>query len=428
LHVEFAATPENSSSDLMLIVEREAVSLQILCSVADRIGCDRIEAESPESLRDVLSVRRPTIAVVAIDQIEADGLKVMELLVQHGARPLTLLIGSVNARVLASARRTAERHGLNIVGVCMRPLDANQIENILSVHLTALPPMAKQELENAMAEHEWLLQYAPKVAIAPDSLAVRGVQALVRWQHPRRGLLFPRHFMRAVAEHGLMLRLTDFIMTEAIRQAGHWHARGLSLQLAINLNPGLVTDRGFPERLASLLRDHDLPARQLVLDISATPATNDRNLILDVFTRLRILGVGLSLDNFGTGLSPLTELYRLPFSEITVDRSLLADVPREYDAQVIVRAIANLARSLELTIGAEGVETRDMLEFVRAAGFDSAQGRLFGGSMSGAEVVNLVVDWPRSAPAATGTWRALRTEPAVEAGFPRRLQSPKVGS
>jgi EAL domain-containing protein (putative c-di-GMP-specific phosphodiesterase class I) len=409
----------------MLIVDRDAASLQVLCRIADRIGCDRIEAESPESLRDVLTVRRPTIAVVAIDQIEAAGLEVLELLVQHGARPLTLLIGSVNRRVLASATRTAERHGLTIIGVSPRPLDANRVENILSAHVTALPSMAKQELENAMAEHELLLQYEPKVAISPDSLKVQGVEALVRWQHPQRGLLFPRHFLRAVEQHGLMLGLTDLVMTEAVRQAGQWHARGLSLQMVVNLSPRLVKDRAFPERLASLLRENDLPAQQIVLDITETPSTNDRNLILDVFTRLRIVGIGLSLGNFGTGLSSLTELYRLPFSEIRIDRSLLADVPRERDAQLIVRAIATLAHTLELTVSAEGVETRDMLEFLRAAGFDSAQGPLFGGSLSGAEVEQLVIGWPRSAPAATGTWRALRTAPAEGAGFPRGLRSSK---
>jgi EAL domain-containing protein (putative c-di-GMP-specific phosphodiesterase class I) len=414
--------------DLMLIVDRDVASLQILCRIADRIGCDRIEAESPESLRDVLPVRRPTIAVVAIDQIEADGLQILELLVQHGARPFTLLIGAVDRRVLASATRAAERHGLTVIGASARPLDANQIENILSAHVAAQPPIAKQELENAMAEHEMLLQYEPKVAVGPDSLKVQGVQALVRWQHPQRGLLFPRHFLRAVEEHDLMLTLTDFVLTEAVRQAGQWRARDLSLQMAVKLSPRLIRDRAFPERLASLLHDHDLPAQQIVFDITEAPSKNVRNLILDVFTRLRILGVGLSLDNFGTGFSSLIDLYRLPFSEIKVDRSLLVDVTRDQDAKVIVRAIASLARTLGLTISAEGVETRDMLEFVRAVGFDSAQGPLFGSAMSGAEVAQLVIGWPRSAPAATGTSCALRTQPAEEAEIPRRLQSPKLRS
>jgi EAL domain-containing protein (putative c-di-GMP-specific phosphodiesterase class I) len=293
-------------------------------------------------------------------------------------------------------------------------------------HLTALPPIAKQELERALIEHELILQYEPKVAISSESLKIQGVEALVRWRHPRRGLLLPKHFLRAMEDHGLMMGLTDFVMTEAVRQATQWRVRGLSLEMVVNLSPQLVKDRAFPERLAMLLREHDLPADQLVFDVIEAPDTEGRNLMLDVFTRLRILGIGLSLDNFGTGLSSLTELYRMPYSEIKVDHSLLADVPYERDAQLIVRAIADLAHTLELTVCAAGVETRDMLEFVRTAGFDSAQGRIFGGSMSGADIERLVIGWPHSAPAATGTWRALRIAPSEDVGVDRRLQSPQV--
>jgi len=413
-------------SDLMLIVDRDAASLQVLRRIADQLGCDRVEAESPESLHAVLAVRVPTIAVLAIDQIETDGLAVLQLLAQYGARPATLLTGSVNARVLGIVKRAAKAGGLTVIGVSARPLDANEVENIVWSHLTQLPPMAKQELERALVEHELILQYEPKVAIFSESLKIQGVEALVRWRHPRRGLLFPRHFLRAMEDHGLMMGLTDFVMTEAVRQATQWQAHGLPLEMVVNLSPQLVKDRAFPDRLAVLLREHDLPAKQLVLDVTEAPDTDDRNLMLDVFTRLRILGIGLSLDNFGTGLSSLTELYRMPYSEIKVDHSLLADVPHERDAQLIVRAIADLAHTLELTVCAAGVETRDMLEFVRAAGFDSAQGRLFGGSMSGADIERLVNGWPRSAPAATGTWRALRIATKEDAGATRRLQSPKV--
>jgi EAL domain-containing protein (putative c-di-GMP-specific phosphodiesterase class I) len=274
--------------------------------------------------------------------------------------------------------------------------------------MTLPPPPTKQELQRAIAEHELFLQYESKVAISSDSWRVQGMEALVRWRHPRRGVLLPRHFLRAVENQGLMIDLTDLVMTEAVRQAGQWRGRGLPLQMVVNLSPRLVRDRAFPERLAALLREHDVPASQLVLDVTEAPSPEDRNLMLDVFTRLRILGVGLSLDNFGRGMWSLTDLYRMPFSEIKLDHSMLADVPREHDAQVIVRAIADLAHTLELTICAGGVETRDMLEFVRAARLDSAQGRLFGHSMSAADVEQFVIGWPRSAPAATGTWRAIR--------------------
>jgi len=301
---------------------------------------------------------------------------------------------------------------MTVIGVSARPLDAQQIENVMSGHMTRAPLVAKKELEQALAEHELFLQYECKVTISSDSLRIQGVEALVRWRHPRRGLLFPRHFLRAVEEHGLMIGLTDLVMTEAVRQMGQWRERGLPLQMVVNLSPRLVRDRVFPERLAALLREHDVPADQLVLDVTEAPSSDDRNLMLDVFTRLRILGIGLSLDNFGTEMWSLTDLYRMPFSEIKVDHSLLADAPREPDAQLIVRTIADLAHKLDITVCAEGVETRDMLEFVRAARFDSAQGRLFGASMSAVDIERLVVGWPRSAPAATGTWRALRILPA----------------
>jgi EAL domain-containing protein (putative c-di-GMP-specific phosphodiesterase class I) len=418
--------PMQHQSDLMLIVDRDAVSLEVLRKIADQLGCERIEAESPEGLNDILSVRVPTIAVLAIDQIEGDGLAVLKALAQCGSRPATLLIGSVTARVLASAKRAAQARGLTVIGLSARPLDATQVENIIAAHLTALPPIAKQELESAMAEHELFLQYEPKVAISPDSLRILGVEALVRWQHPRRGVLLPRHFLRAVEYHGLMMALTDFVMTEAVRQTTQWRVRGLPLQMVVNLSPRLVRDGEFPERLGALLREHDLPPDQLVIDVTESPAAEDRNLILDVFTRLRIRGIGLSLDNFGGALSSLADLYRMPYSEIKVDHSLLADVPYERDAQLIVRSIADLAHTLELKVCAAGVETRDLLEFVRAASFDTAQGRLFGGSMSGAEIERIVVGWPRSSPAATGTWRALQIASDEDPASARRFRFPKV--
>jgi EAL domain-containing protein (putative c-di-GMP-specific phosphodiesterase class I) len=416
----------HAQSDLMLIVERDEGSLQVLRKVADQLGCDRIEAESPENLNDALSVRRPTIAILAIDQIEADGIAVLQLLAQHGARPATLLVGSVKARVLASAKRGAEALGITIIGVSARPLNAQQIENIVAAHMLTPPLIAKQELEQAIAEHELFLQYESKIAISSGSMSMQGVEALVRWRHPLRGLLLPRHFLRAIEEHDLMTGLTDLVMTEAVRQAGQWRRQTLPLQMVVNLSPRLVRDRAFPERLAALLREHDVPADQLVLDVTEAPALEDRHLMLDVFTRLRIQGVGLSLDNFGTGKWSLTDLYRMPFSEIKVDHSLLADAPRERDAQLIIRAVCDLAHSLELTVCAEGVETRDMLEFVRSGQFDSAQGRLFGGSMSAADIEQLIIGWPRSAPAATGTWRVLHDSNWADGEAALRLKLPKV--
>jgi EAL domain-containing protein (putative c-di-GMP-specific phosphodiesterase class I) len=393
-------------SDLMLILEPEPEAQAALAAVAERLGCEHIEADSVEKLQEVLAVRRPTIAVLAVDQVDTNYLAVLDALADHDVRPVTLLVGCIGPRILASAKRAAETRRLAVLGVDSRPLDVIAVERLLTPHLSVGPPIARVELEQALVEHEFVLLYQPKLAIAAGATQIQGVEALIRWRHPRRGLLQPRHFLDAVENLGLMSQVTDYVMMEAVRQGGQWRATGVPLEIIVNLSTKLVQDRGFPERLAILLRENEFPPHQLILDVTETLRVEDQNLLLDVFTRLRILGVGLSLDNFGTGLSSLTELYRMPFSEIKVDHSLIADVAREREARVIVKAIVDLAHTLRLSVCAEGVETRQMLEFVRGAQFDTAQGRFFSEPVLAADVERIIGTWPSAGPAATGSWCA----------------------
>ncbi len=400
------------ASDLLLIMESDPASVDALHRVADRLGCDRIEASSPDELIDVLSVRCPTMAVLALDRLESDGLGVLQVLARHGASPATVFLGSVNARVLGSVKRAAEAQGLHVAGSRARPLNEDELERLLSTHLNVSPPVSRAELDQAFAECEFFLRFQPKVSLGAE-MRIRGVEALVRWRHPRRGELAPRHFLQSVEAHGLLSDLTDVVLTEAIRQAGVWRKRDMAMEMTANLSPRLVRDREFPERLGALLVENEVPPSQVTLDVTEAATIEDADLMLDVFTRLRILGVGLSLDNFGTGLSSLTELYRMPYSEIKVDHALLRDVVREREAEVIVRAVANLAHALELTVCAEGVETRELLDFARSAGFDSAQGRLFCGPILAGDIEKLLQRWPGCATAATGLWRALRPVSAI---------------
>jgi EAL domain-containing protein (putative c-di-GMP-specific phosphodiesterase class I) len=394
-------------TDLLLILERDAESLQRLRTIADHLGCDHIEADSLETLAAVLAMRNPTLAVLAVDAPEPDCLNVFRELSEYDARPATYLLGSLDTRVLSGARRAAQARGLKIIGAGPRPADIGAIEQILTTHLAGPPLIDRDEILQAFGDQSLTLLYQPKFDLRSGRTVIQGVEALLRWDHPRFGLLRPHQFLDAVERHDLMTGLTDFVLIEAIRQAGYWHERGLTLEMTVNLSPRLVRDRQFPERLAMLLREHDAAADRLVLDINEASIHDDRGLMLDVFTKLRILGVGLSLDNFGTGLSSLTDLYRMPFSEVKVDHALLADVPYEPEARLIVRAIAELAHTLGLLACAEGVETPEMLEVIRAARFDRAQGQLFSAPLQAAEVERLAASWA-SPVSATATVRKAR--------------------
>jgi EAL domain-containing protein (putative c-di-GMP-specific phosphodiesterase class I) len=395
----------HTPSDLMIILDSDSGSLAVLREVADRLGCEHVETDSAAGILQVLGVRHPTLAVLSVDRIDAKGVAALDALAHHESRPATLLIGSISARVLAGVKRAASSRGLTVIGVAPRPLDAISVEKLLSPHLTVSPPIHLQEIEHAITEPQLKLLYQPKVAISSGTVKIQGVEALVRWQHPRRGLLEPAHFLGAIEQHGLMSQLTDFVMTEAVRQGAVWRGLGLALEVVVNLSTELVRDRAFPERLATLLEENDFPNQALTLDVTESGSVADRDLLLDVFARLRMLGVGLSLDNFGTGLSSLTEIYRTPFSEVKVDHSLIADAPREREARIVVQAIVNLAHTLQLAVCAEGVESSQMYEFVRSAGFDTAQGRFFSEPVDGSDIERIVHAWPSSGPAAAGSWR-----------------------
>jgi EAL domain-containing protein (putative c-di-GMP-specific phosphodiesterase class I) len=392
-------------SDLMVILDSDGESLEVLREVAERLGCEHVEIDSASDMQQVLGLRHPTMAIMPVDRIDARGMAALDALAHHDSRPAMLLIGEISPRILAGIKRAAATRGLTLIGVAPRPLDAILVEKMLSPHLAVSPPIHRQEVEQAILQHELNLLYLPKLAMASGPVKIQGVEALVRWQHPRRGLLEPAHFLRAVEEHGLMTQLTDFVMTESVRQGAVWRERGLALEIVVNMSTELVRDRAFPARLASLLEEHNFPTQSLTLDVTESGSVADRDLLLDVFTRLRMLGVGLSLDNFGTGLSSLTEIYRIPFSEVKVDHSLLADAPREREARIVVQSIVNLAHTLQLVVCAEGVETSQMYEFVRSAGFDTAQGRFFSEPVDAADIERLVQAWPSSGPAATGSWR-----------------------
>jgi EAL domain-containing protein (putative c-di-GMP-specific phosphodiesterase class I) len=392
-------------SDLMVILDSDGESLEVLREVAERLGCEHVEIDSASDMQQVLGLRHPTMAIMPVDRIDARGMAALDALAHHDSRPAMLLIGEISPRILAGIKRAAATRGLTLIGVAPRPLDAIFVEKMLSPHLAVSPPIHRQEVEQAILQHELNLLYLPKLAMASGPVTIQGVEALVRWQHPRRGLLEPAHFLRAVEEHGLMTQLTDFVMTESVRQGAVWRERGLALEIVVNMSTELVRDRAFPARLASLLEEHNFPTQALTLDVTESGSVADRDLLLDVFTRLRMLGVGLSLDNFGTGLSSLTEIYRIPFSEVKVDHSLLADAPREREARIVVQSIVNLAHTLQLVVCAEGVETSQMYEFVRSAGFDTAQGRFFSEPVDAADIERLVQAWPSSGPAATGSWR-----------------------
>jgi diguanylate cyclase (GGDEF)-like protein len=243
-----------------------------------------------------------------------------------------------------------------------------------SDHHTASRLAMVGELKNAIAGDELRLFYQPKAEFRGG--AVRSVEALVRWAHPRRGLVPPDEFISVAEQTGLIGSLTDWVLRTALCQQRAWLDEGIDLKVAINISPRSLDDESFPAALAALLLDYRLDADGIILEITENAIMANPEHVIEVLEQLRGLGVTLSMDDFGIGHSSLAYLKRLPIQEVKIDKLFVQGMDTDPDDQAIVQAIVELAHRLNLTVVAEGVETQACWQQLTKMNVDTAQGYL----------------------------------------------------
>lgn len=240
------------------------------------------------------------------------------------------------------------------------------------------------ELRRAVDRDELDLYYQPKVDLSNGEIA--GVEALLRWDHPRLGKVAPDEFILAAEQTGLMRSLTRFALERALRQWQIWHDHGLVVNIAVNLSRRSLLDPNFVDDVMAILAIHRVPHEHLQLEITESSIMADPVRAAEVCHRLNALGIGLSLDDFGAGYSSLGYLKRLPVQEIKIDKSFILGMTEDDNDEVIVRSTIDLARNLGLRVVAEGVETRAVWDSLQSLGCDQAQGYFLGRPMPGHEL------------------------------------------
>jgi len=241
-----------------------------------------------------------------------------------------------------------------------------------------------EELRAGVQGGELVLHHQPQVDVATGRTV--GVEALVRWAHPTRGLLQPADFLPLAEVHGLMGPLTNEVLAQAVAQAAHWHREGRDLRVSVNLSASNLLDTGLPQRVADLLATHALPPSVLVLEVTETVLLSDPDRSLAVVAALADLGAMVSIDDFGTGYASLTYLHRLPVAELKLDRSFTEDLLTDSRAAAIVASTIRLAHQLGLRVVAEGVEDPATLLHLRALDCDESQGFLHSPPLPAAEL------------------------------------------
>jgi diguanylate cyclase (GGDEF)-like protein len=308
-------------------------------------------------------------------------------------------------------------HELNInvsIGIAVFPADQQSAEKLLLASQTAMlqakrnktgeyvffsEDMAcgnesslqeEQDLKHALLNNEFILYYQPKVDSTQGS--INGLEALLRWQHPERGLVPPNEFIPALEKNGLIIPVGDWVITEACSAIQRWQASGLpAVPVSVNVSAPQFNQDGFVQRIKSILDETAVAPELLEIELTESCLMDNADKSADVLWELKNLGLSIAVDDFGTGYSSLNHLNQFPIDTLKIDRSFITNVNnrKENDNAGIVTAIMALSHSLRLNVVAEGVETAQELAFLYALGCRTIQGFLFSRPLSESDVIDL---------------------------------------
>ena len=299
------------------------------------------------------------------------------------------------------------------VGIAMYPYDGTDIDTLLmnadtamyrakeagrggfqfydrSMNARALERLVMETmLRRALERSEFVLHYQPRISLATGQIV--GAEALIRWQHPERGLVSPREFITLAEETSLVIPIGEWALDEVCRQSAAWHAGGLTaVPVAVNLASTHLRERNLPDLVSRMLAQHGVPAGCLEIEVTESVLIADPELSLDTARRLNELGVRLSIDDFGTGYSSLSYLKRLPISALKIDQSFVRDLATDPDDAAIITAIIAMAHTLKLKVIAEGVETEAQRVFLKNNGCDEFQGYLMSRPVEASEFAQML--------------------------------------
>ncbi len=358
--------------DRLLVIDDDAGFRSYVRRVSETVGYETLVTEDAEDFKEKVRSWHPSVIMLDLQMPKVDGVELLRALGETKSAAKILIASGFDAKVVETAAHLAAERGLAIAGSLQKPVRAAMLRDRLERLREVETPLLASALAHAIRTDELRLEYQPKLDC--KSGEIFGVEALVRWQHPTRGLVPPDSFISLAEQNALIHDLTAWVAAAAIRQAAHWRREGLALQLALNISALNLENIELPEMIVARCEEAGLAPEAVTLELTESAAMGNIAQGMDVLTRLRLKGMHLSIDDFGTGYSSLIQLQRLPFSEIKIDKSFVMHMGETRECRVLVEAVVGIAQRLGLFAVAEGVETAEALAALTALGCDAAQG------------------------------------------------------
>ncbi|MBF0264858.1 MAG: EAL domain-containing response regulator [Gammaproteobacteria bacterium] len=364
----------------LYILDDDSLYSDLLAEVAQNEGWN---VTTEQSAINFLEFELSDDAVLVLDLVmpEMDGIEVIRNLASKKIHLPLILISGFDARVLHSAKQLAEAHNMTVLASLNKPLPINEFINVLNSiplhdNLMDSPKIttsfAVADILNAIERREFILHYQPQLNI--ETGALYGVEALVRWQHPEQGLIFPDQFISIAENNDLIDALTTEVVKIAVKQCQKWSESDLDFLISVNISAANITSLSLPEQLTKLTQERRISADKFNLEITESDVMSELTSSLDVLNRLRMRGFSLSIDDFGTGYSSLSQLYQAPFSELKIDLQFVMRMLEDKEAMVIVKTCIMLSHMMGMKVVAEGVETEKIWNKLKELNCDIAQG------------------------------------------------------
>ncbi len=324
---------------------------------------------------------------------ETEGISLLRALRDAASDPILIFLSRLDERVLTASLRLALGMDLRVAGMLQKPASPQALRALLRAppeprSRLAAPPREQPtiaELANAIQNGAIVPHYQPQVSLRDGRVV--GVEALARWPGADGGGRMPECFIPLAEQSGLIVPLTFSIMRASLVACARWRLHHPECRVAVNISPLVLADPRLPDEIERLLSETGLGPGALIAEVTESRMLSDPLLAAEVLTRLRIKGIELSIDDFGTGHSSLLTLLRLPFSELKIDRSFIAESETDPEAWKIVRATISMARELGLRVVAEGIETPSVARLLRDVDCEVGQGWYFARAMSETELV-----------------------------------------
>lgn len=355
----------------LLIMEDEQSIRTFIERVAEGAGFAARHANGLDEFLVQLETWKPTVIILDLNMPDTDGVECMRRIRETYSKVKILIMSGMDNKTLESVGALGTEFGLDVVGTLQKPVSVAVLRKALENSYDDSTTIDSANLSDAIERDALFLLYQPKIDL--NTNRVVGVEALVRWR-AGEDVILPEAFIPLAEDECLIDPVSAWVIKNGIRQQSVWLAQGTDLKLSINISAKNLHNLSMPDEVALLCYEADVPPQSVILELTETAAMGDRATLLDILTRFRIKGFELSIDDFGTGYSSLVQLQRLPFSELKIDREIIADIGWSSSSAMIAKSMIAMGKSMDLVVTAEGIENADAVDALKTFGCDLGQG------------------------------------------------------